>query len=402
MQRYTSVTGKGLAFILLLWSMWFLIMLVRTILGPILPLMEDEFVISHSKAAILVSCCALGASSSIFASGVFAGRFGYKRSALLCMAVSTAAFLVVPHAKAFSHVAGLMFVLGVATGAYFPCIIPLVTEHYAPSVWGRALAIQDTGASFSLFGAPLLTILLLNFFSWRHFYTVFAAAYLVCGTLFLLFTKEVKVTKRLNSYFGKLFRNPSLWVISVLWTIATGASMGIYQVIPLYLTKELSFATQYANLLFGLSRLGGVIFSIVMGFSADRFDPKKSMFVALFLAGVFTILIAQKNLVVVQIALFFQGTVIMGVFSLGLVAISRLFKMEERSLVSGTMSTMSGLFGFALLPYLLGLAGDHLSFRLGILSFGLIVVLSSSLVLLLKIPRANQRPVGLERHTSRD
>jgi MFS transporter, YNFM family, putative membrane transport protein len=394
MERYTSVKGRGLAFLLLLWSLWFFIMLVRTILGPILPLIEDEFVISHSKAAILVSCCALGASSSIFASGVFAGRFGYKRSALLSLAVSIAAFLVVPYAKAFSQVAGLMFVLGVATGAYFPCIIPLVTEHFMPPIWGRALAIQDTGASFSLFGAPLLTILLLKFLPWRHFYSVFAAAYFVSGTLFLLFAKEVKVTKKLNSYFGELFKKPPLWIISILWTIATGASMGIYQVIPLYLTKELSFTTQYANLLFGLSRLGGVMFSIVMGFSADRFDPKRSMFLALFLAGIFTILIAQKNLVVVQIALFLQGTVIMGVFSLGLVAISRMFKMEERSLVSGTMSTMSGVFGFALLPYLLGLAGDYLSFRLGILFFGLVVILSSGLVLLLKIPWTNQRPKG--------
>jgi MFS family permease len=133
------------------------------------------------------------------------------------------------------------------------------------------------------------------------------------------------------------------------------------------------------------------MFSIVMGYAADRFNPKKSMFVALFLAGIFTMLVAHRNLIVVQVALFFQGTVVMGVFSLGLVAISRIFRMEERSMVSGTMSTLSGIFGFALLPYLLGLAGDHLSFRLGILIFGLFVVFSSGLVFLLKIPHADQQ-----------
>jgi MFS family permease len=143
-----------------------------------------------------------------------------------------------------------------------------------------------------------------------------------------------------------------------------------------------------------LSRLGGVMFSIAMGFTADRFNPKKSMFIALFLAGISTMLVAQKNLVVLQIALFFQGTVIMGVFSLGLVAISRTFRMEERSTVSGAMSTVSGVFGFALLPYLFGLAGDHLSFRFGILVFGLIVVLSSGLVFLLRIPESHQQRGG--------
>jgi MFS family permease len=392
MSRYMSVKGKGFAFLLLLWSLWFLVMLVRTILGPILPLVEDEFVISHAKATTLVSFLALGASSSLFASGVFSGRLGYKRSALLCMAVSAVAFLLIPHAEAFSYLSGLMFVLGAATGAYFPCIIPLVTEHYAPSIWGRALAIQDTGASLSLFGAPLLATLLLKFVSWRQFYYVFAAAYFVSGMVFLLFAREVKVTRKLGSYFGEAFKNPSLWVLAVLWAIATGASMGVYQVIPLYLTKELSFTTQYANTIFGLSRLGGVIFGVVMGFAADRFNLKKGMFAVLFLGGICTTLMGQTNLIVLRVALFLQGTVMIGFFSVGLVAVSRMFRMEQRSLATGSISTLSGLFGFALLPYLLGLAGDYLSFRFGIFAFGLLVVLSSGLVFFLKIPHAHQEP----------
>jgi NNP family nitrate/nitrite transporter-like MFS transporter len=368
-------------------------MLVRTILGPILPLIEDEFSINHSEATILVSCLALGATSVLFASGVFGGRLGYKRSALLCLAVSFVVFLLIPHARAFFHLAGLILVLGAATGAYFPCVIPLVTEHYEPAIWGRALAIQDTGASLSLFGAPLLTILLLKIVSWRQFYYVFAAAYFVSGVLFLLYANEVKVTGKFKSYFGDMFKNPSLWVLAALWTIATGASMGMYQVIPLYLAKELSFDTQYANAIFGLSRLGGVIFGVVLGFAADRFDLKKSMFAVIFLTGICTMFMGQRNLIVVQVALFLQGTVTVGFFSVGLVAISRMFMMEHRSLAAGTISTMSGFFGFALLPYLLGVAGDHTGFRFGIFVFGLVITFSSSLVFFLKVPRAPRRPV---------
>ncbi len=393
MSRYTSVKGKGFAFLLLLWSLWFFVMLVRTILGPILPLIEDEFVISHSKATTLVSFLALGASTSLFASGAFAGRFGYKRSALLCLAVSVVVFLLIPHAKAFSLLVGLMAVLGAVTGAYWPCVIPLVTEHYAPSIWGRALAIQDTGASLSLFGAPLFTILLLKFVSWRQFYYVFAAAYFVSGVLFLLFAKEVKVTRKLKSYFGEIFGSPSLWILAVLWTIGTGAAMGIYQVIPLYLTKELSFSTHYANTVFGLSRLGGVVFGVLMGFAADRFNLKKSMFLVLLLSGIAIVLLGQRNLTVVQAALFLQGTVSIGFFSIGLVVISRMFSLEQRSLAAGASSTISAVFGFALLPYLFGLAGDHLSFRFGILLFGILIALSSGLVFFLKIPRGRQERV---------
>lgn len=124
MSGYAALRGKGFAFLLLLWSLWFLIMAVRTILGPILPFIEDEFVINHAKAASLVSLLALGQATTLFVSGIFAGRLGYKRSIILCMTVSVAVFLLIPHARTFSQVAALLFVLGMATGTYFPASFP--------------------------------------------------------------------------------------------------------------------------------------------------------------------------------------------------------------------------------------------------------------------------------------
>jgi hypothetical protein len=44
----------------------------------------------------------------------------------------------------------------------------------------------------------------------------------------------------------------------------------------------------------------------------------------------------------------------------------------------------SGIFGFGLIPYLLGFAGDLLSFRLGISLLGILVSLSSLLIFSLK------------------
>jgi hypothetical protein len=74
---------------------------------------------------------------------------------------------------------------------------------------------------------PLLTILSLRFIPWRQFYRVSAVICFVSGSLFPLFVGEVKITGKLKSYFGEIFRGSSLlWVLAGLWTIATGASMG--------------------------------------------------------------------------------------------------------------------------------------------------------------------------------
>jgi len=386
MPCYATIRGKGLAFLLLLWSLWFLIMAVRTILGPILPFIEDEFVITHAKSTSLVALLALGQAATLFFSGLFAGKLGYKRSILLCFAVSVVVFLLIPLTRTFSQVAVLFFVLGLATGVYFPCLVPVVTAHFSPSVWGRALAIQDTGASLAAFGVPLLTVLLARFLSWEQFYYVIAAAYTVSGTLFLLFSKEVRVEKALKSYLGGLLKRKDLWILAIIWTSATGAFMAVYQVTPLYLTKELPFTKTYANTLFGFSRLGGVAFGPIMGVIVDRFDVKRSMFLVLLATGASTMLLGQPNLTVVQVGLFLQGAAIMGFFATGLMAMSRMFKMEERSVAAGFSSTVSGVFGASLLPYLFGLSGDYISFKFAMVVFGALVVLSSGLVFALRFP----------------
>jgi len=67
--------------------------------------------------------------------------------------------------------------------------------------------------------------------------------------------------------------------------------------------------------------------------------------------------------------------------------------MEERSIAAGVVSTVSGVFGSALTPYLFGLAGDHISFRFGMLVFGAVVALGSVLVYSLRIPAGREGSV---------
>ncbi len=390
MSSYSGIRGRAFAFLFLLWSLWFLVMVVRMIVGPILPLIEDEFVVRHAKATVLVSLFSLGGATSTFASGIFSGKIGYKKSILICLAASVVIFLLIPHTQTFLQLAVLLFVLGVAWGIYFPCVIPIVTSHYAPSVWGRALAIQDSGASLSALGAPLLAAVMLRFISWRQFFYAFAGAYIVAGLVLVFFAKEVKVERRLAASIRNLFISRSVWIMGIIWALASGAFWAVYQVTPLYITKELSLNAEYANTIIGLSRIGGVIFGIIMGFVVDRFPLRITMFIVLCLTGVSTMLIGHPNLAIVETAMFVQGTLIMGFFPVGLMAISRIFSMEERSMAAGLSTTIGAAFGSVLLPFLFGLAGDHLSFRFGMVTFGAVVVLGSGLAYSLKVPRQRE------------
>jgi MFS family permease len=86
----------------------------------------------------------------------------------------------------------------------------------------------------------------------------------------------------------------------------------------------------------------------------------------------------------VGIFLFFQALVVTGFFPLGLVSIARMFSREVRGLATGLTLTIGVICGGGLMPYLLGLSGDFISFRFGISILGIVVILSSGLIFSLK------------------
>jgi len=369
---------------MLLWSLWFINFSVRTIFSPIMPLIEDEFIISHAKASSIVALNSLGYAISLFLSGIFSGLVGYKRSIITSLLISTCVFFFIPFVRQFSYLSLCAFTLGLSTGIYLPSIIPLITHYFEEKTWGKAIAIHDTAASVSIFSAPFIALFLLNFFAWRGIFYVFSVAFILCTLLFYFFTSEVKTQKTRENIFVALMKEKSLWIMFIIWSFSTSANLGIYFVIPLYLTKELGIDIGYANKIFGLSRIGGIAVAIMTGFIVDRFSLKKTIFFLMLTTGLLTLFLAFKDIRIIQASLFFQAACASGFFPIGLVAISRIFKGSQRSMATGFIVTIAIIFGTGIIPYGLGLAGDLVSFRFGIFLLGLLVAGASTFTFLLK------------------
>lgn len=289
-----------------------------------------------------------------------------------------------PFVKSFNVLYVLAFILGMATGMYIPNIIPIITEYYSEHVWGRVISMHDSAASMSIFGAPFVALFFLSFVSWRTMFALLAIIYFICAILFAFSVEELKVEGKKQYFQAALLKNKTLWLSGILWIFAAGANLGLYFIIPLYLTKELGVPMGQANATFGFSRLGGVVVSIAAGFFADRFSLKKTTFVLLFLTGILTMLLAIRDIRLVKILLFVQASIATGFFPISLVAVSKMFGKEERGQATGFVVTFGSVFGIGIIPYLLGVSGDLVSFRDGILILGILTTLSSAIVLTIK------------------
>jgi len=384
MERYSNLRGKALLFLFFLWFLWFSTFVIRIVFAPILPLIEDEFMINHAQASSIFIFLSTGYSAAVIVAGFFSGRFGYKKSIVLSLGVLGLVALLVPLVRSFYLLYLFAFVIGFSVGFYLPSAIPLITEYYSEKTWGRAITIHDSGAPSAIFATPLVALFLLHFFPWRGIFIVLACIYLVCSLVFCFVSSEVKVSNPPKTVFSDLVKIKSLWLMAVIWVFGAGANLGIYSIIPLYLTKELQLDIGYANTILGFSRLGAVGMAIACGFFMGRFNLRKIMFIVMIITGALTVLMGLVSVRYIGIVLFLQAFFVTAFFPAGLVAIAKTFSREMRSLATGIILAVSIGSGGGIIPYLLGVSGDTISFRLGITILGIFTALSSRLVFNLK------------------
>jgi MFS transporter, NNP family, nitrate/nitrite transporter len=384
MQRYANLRGKALLFLFFLWFLWFINFITRMAFAPILPLVEDEFMVNHAQASSIFIFLSVGYGVAVIFSGLFSGRFGYKKSIVISLLFLSLVAFLIPLVHEFLLLYFFAFMLGISVGFYLPAVIPLITEYYSEKDWGKAIAIHDTGASCSIFATPFIALFLLRFFPWRGIFIVLACSYLVCSTIFWFVSTEVKVTNPPKAVFISIIKIRSLWLMSVIWIFSAGANLGIYSIVPLYLTKELHMDIGYANTILGISRLGAVVVAIACGFLIDRFNLRRIMFLVMIITSVLTVLMGLVSVRYIGIVLFLQAFFVTAFFPVGLVAMAKTFNREMRSLATGIIVAISIVFGGGIIPYLLGISGDMVSFRLGITILGIFVALSSTLIFHLK------------------
>jgi NNP family nitrate/nitrite transporter-like MFS transporter len=383
MARFQSVKGKALVFLLFIWILWFLNFVARTILAPLLPLIEDEFLVAHARATSIFLFLGLGYGLSVCFSGFYAKTLGLRRSVCACLLALGATFLVMSQIHIFELFYATGLVLGLGVGMYLPAIIPLLTEYYDQAHWGKVIAIHDSAASLGCFATPFVAVLALRLLPWRGTFVLVAGACLLCAVIFWFVSVEVGTRKETTYFPREVLRQRGFWIFGITWIFMAGATMGLYFVVPLYLSKELGLGVERANTIFGISRIGGACVGIVSGFLVDRFRAKGMVFFLVLITGILTALVAVNDLLWVQVVLFVQATIAAGYFPVTLVAISRMFERQSRGQAVGFIVTL-GVVGTAIIPYLLGVSGDLVSFRLGFLLLGILTTLSSGLFWFMK------------------
>jgi len=367
--------------LLIFWGMWYVSFSCRTIIAPIMPVIEDELTISHTLAGNVFLFLSLGYTVSLLLSGILSPRIGYKRSILSGFFVLMIAIFSLKFTHSYFYLIFIVIFMGLGAGVYLPSAIPLLTSIFRHDQWGRAIAFHETAASFSIFSIPIITGLMLHFFYWRNLFFLLALAIFVMGIAFWKFSPDIRPKRESTTGFLLVLRRKDFWNIAILWVFAASNGLGLYNMIPLFLVKEGGMALETANTIFGVSRIGGFLMAILSGFLVDLYGVKKILFFILVVTGISTVSlsIAPPGSILI-VTLIIQATFSTGFFPVTLVAISKITEINERSSFTGATIAIGVIFGLGLTPFLLGVAADKWSFHAGIFILGLLTVLSCFLI----------------------
>ncbi|MBN1105535.1 MAG: MFS transporter [Deltaproteobacteria bacterium] len=368
---------------------FFVNFLARIILAPLMPTMENDLGLSHAEAGSLFLWITIGYLITLPCSGFFSARWTHRWAIIVSASAVGMALLGISFTGSARTLGIALFLLGMSTGLYFPSGIATLTSLIPPRHWGKGMAIHELGPNLAFVIGPLICEALLGWTSWQGVLAMMGGASLILGLGFFRFGKGGEFPGQAPSpaSFSPLFRDPSCWLMMVLYGLGISGSLGVYTMLPLTLVTEHGMDRNWANTLVALSRISGVAMVFLAGWATDRLGARKTLFGVFLLTGLSTVGLGAASGLWVVFLVFLQPALAACFFPPGLAALSSIGSPQVRNVTVSLTIPLSFLFGGGAVPTFIGMMGDAGSFSMGIGIVGGLILMGASLSLLLKPPQ---------------
>ncbi|MGQ9857576.1 MAG: MFS transporter [Thermodesulfobacteriota bacterium] len=373
-----AALGAALPTILLLTGVFLVNFVSRIVLGPLMPVIEQELGLTHGQAGSLFLLISGGYCVVISLSGFVSARLGHRWTVAVSAWALTGGLVLVALSSSLGRLRWGLLILGAAAGLYLPSGMATMTSLVGRHLWGRAIAVHELAPNLGFVMAPFLAELLTGWISWRGVLGVLAVMSSFGGLAFLRWGRggRFRGTSPNRTSVGILARESDFWLMMWIFGLGVGGSLGVYTMLPLFLVAERGFELGQANSMVGLSRLASMGMAFVGGWASDRFGLRRTMGLGLIVSGIVTVLLGWTKGVFLVIAVFLQPAMAVCFFPAALAALSRIGPAEVRNLTVSLVVPLGFLLGGGGIPSLIGLSGELGRFPLGIASVGVAMVLS--------------------------
>ncbi len=350
----------------------------RLLLAPLLPTIEADLGIDHSQAGSLFFYSSLGYFISLLGSGFVAARLTHRLTIILSAVLLGLAQFGLALAASLAALVPALFGVGLACGLYLPCGMATLYGMVRAGDWGKAVAVHEMAPNLSFLIIPLFCTLLLTVFSWQQVAGLFGCLTLATGALFVWKGRGGRTRGQppTPAALKILIGHPSFWIMTLVFSLSIGSSIGIYTMLPLYLVADRGMDPAWANTLVSLSRIISVGSAFAAGYLTDRMGVRRAMKSYLLLSGGCTLCLGLVPGGFLEVFLFLQPMVTVCIFPAGFATLARVGPVETRNLAISFVIPPAFLNGTGAVPTMVGMMGDIGRFGWGISAVGYLVLLA--------------------------
>lgn len=386
---------------------WGMVFVNRTALYPLLPVLQEEFSLSATKAGVLPSVYYFFYVVFQVPVGLLGDKIGLKRMLVLTYAGSALGLLMVGLlAQNYVVLLVSMVLYGGGASGFHPMAFSITIKSVIAKHRGIALATINTGSALGLiFGLSVAGPAYLATGSWRLLFLLLAAPTLL---LALLFAWQVRgVTGEASTWNAptRLLRDKNLLFIYLasfcsLYAFATAVVWG-----PTYFLQERGLDLSVAGLFTAIIAMSGIPAGLLLARLSDRFGRKPFALLLMPLAALALLgmLLAHSLWAVILLLLIYGAT---GKLAWEPIAVAWLgdHVAESRSQSMGTALALFGTIGMSssiVAPVVAGWIQDVTGSLEGAFTLAAFLLLLGSLCALLpaKSPQA-ARAVDLSSESS--
>jgi NNP family nitrate/nitrite transporter-like MFS transporter len=325
---------------------------------------------------------ALGYFTTMMASGFVSSRLDQRRTIVVSALSLSAALLLTGFAGGLWSLRGAFILVGLAAGLYLPSGIATITSLAPQKSWGKALAIHEMAPNLAFLMAPVIAEVLIHWLSWRRIEMLLGLLTLTAALAFARFGKGGRFKGRAPNpeVIRMLIRQRNFWIMMGLFSLGVSGTMGVYNMMTLYLVQESELTRSGANALLSASRISGLFMAFAAGWAADRLGPKRALKVILSCSGAATLSLGFLTGLGLMVAVFLQAALAAAYFPAGFSALGRIGRPEERSVVVSLAVPLAYVMGGGVLPTVIGVMGEHVSFAAGMTLAGVVILSGPVLV----------------------
>ncbi len=369
--RVIGALPKNTGKLLLLTSIFFLNFLSRIILSPLLPQIKRDLALSTGQVSGFFFFLSLGYFSAQLGSGFVSERIGHKNTIFISVSLSALFLFILGFTNKLGLIIGSIVCLGLATGLYLPSAIATITSLFDKDFWGRAVSVHELAPNLAFISAPVIASIFLERYNWHVLMMVMALCCLIVATVI----GRTQMVCRLGTAPGilackKFLSKKEFYLMLLLFGLGITSTIGIYNMLPIYLVSEHGFTEVQANYLVSMSRVATLGTALLGGYLSDLFGPKRIMGWVLLFTGTITFFLGITSGVMLKAVVFVQPLLAVCFFPAAFSCLSAISSDEDRNLLISMIIPFAFVMGAGIMPTIIGWMADYGLFQQGFMIAG--------------------------------